>query len=183
MSESMEMMSPAPEKLRRQETAVGRARSTSRSVAQAQPWRATQRSEVILRRFGKSLARHSSHYCPSEHMSRAGLRRRCTWPPKRPFEPTKFSMPRPALRSTPEPSNWMTVSTLRRNSLCNREYRSVSAQLFGSKMTARNGRGLCGMDAPQRLRSNPAQAPDAAAIAMVLSAAGVSPQGRGFLFV
>jgi L-ascorbate metabolism protein UlaG (beta-lactamase superfamily) len=52
---------------------------------------------------------------PSEHMSHAGLCRRCTWLPKRRLEPIRFSVPRPASRSTTEPSSWrMTASTLHR---------------------------------------------------------------------
>ena len=79
---------------------------------------ATQASEIISHGFGKSLARRSLHCCPSVHMSRAGECRQCTWLPKKPFEPTKFSAQKPALRSTAGPSNWrMTASTLHRNNL------------------------------------------------------------------
>jgi hypothetical protein len=79
---------------------------------------ATQASEIISHGFGKSSALHSWHYCPLERMNRAGLCRQGTWVPKKPFEPTKFSAPRPALRSTMGPFNWpMTASTLHRDNL------------------------------------------------------------------
>jgi L-ascorbate metabolism protein UlaG (beta-lactamase superfamily) len=71
-----------------------------------------------LRRFGKSSALHTLHYCPSGHMSHAGLCHQCTWLPKRRLEPTQFSVPKPASRSTTELSSWrMKASTLHRNSL------------------------------------------------------------------